>query len=76
MVNMIKALSPNPRRKVVKEPRPTSLDDAVALTLETFRAGDQQASYMPQVPQHAAMQAMAPPPQHQKPQYTELDAVN
>jgi len=38
MVNMIKALDPYLPRKVIKEPRPTSLDAAVARTWEAFRA--------------------------------------
>ena len=63
MVNMIKALDPCLRRKVIKELRPTSLDAAVARTWEAFRPAD---------PQPVAMQAMAPHPQ---PQQIELDAV-
>ena len=69
MVNMIKALDPYLRRKVVKEPRPTSLDDAVAHT------ADPPASFVLQAPQQVAMQAMAPPPQPQQPQHMELDAL-
>jgi len=40
MVNVIKALDPYLRRKVIKEPRPTSFDAAVARTWEGFRAAD------------------------------------
>ena len=75
MINMIKALDPYLRRKAVKEPMPTSLDDAIARTLEAFRTADSPASFMPQVTQQVAMQAMAPPPQPQQPQQMDLDAV-
>ena len=64
MVNMIKALYPYLRRNVNKEPRPTSLDAAVARSLEAFRTADHPASFMPQESQPVAMQAMAPSPQH------------
>ena len=75
MVNMIKELDPYLRRKVVKEPRPTSLDDAVARTWEPLRAANPQASFVPQASQQVAMQAMAPPPQPPQPQQMELDAL-
>ena len=44
MVNMIRALDPYMQRKVIKEPRPTSLDAAVALTWEAFCTADPPAS--------------------------------
>ena len=75
MVNMIKALDTYLRRNVVKEPRPTSLDDAVARTWEAFRTADPPASFMPQASQQVAMQAMSPPPHPQQPQHMELDAL-
>ena len=75
MVNMIKALDPYLSRKVVKETSPTSLDDAVARTLEAFCTADPPASFMPQVSQQVAMQATAPTPQPQQPQHMELDAL-
>jgi len=68
---MIKALDPYLRRKVIKEPRPTSLGASVARTWEGFRTADPPASFMPQESQPAAMQAMDPPRQ---PQQMELDA--
>ena len=42
MVNMIEELDPYLRRKVTKEPMPTSLDAAVALTWEAFRTAGQR----------------------------------
>ena len=72
MVNMIKALDPYLRRTVVKEPRPTSIYDAVARTWDAFSTADPPASFVPPASQQVAMQAMAPPPQ---PQQMELDAM-
>ena len=72
MVNMIKTLDPYLRRKVIKEPRPTFLDAAVARTWEAFRTADPTASFMPQESRPVATQAMAPHPQ---PQQMELEAV-
>ena len=73
---MIKALDPYLRRKVVKDHRPITLDEAVARTWVDFRTADPTAAFVPQVSQQVAMQAMAPPPQHQQPQQMELDAVS
>ena len=72
MVNMINALYHYLRRKVIKEPRSTSIEAAVARTWEAFRTADTQASFMPHESQPVAMQAMTPPP---PPQKMELDAV-
>ena len=72
MIDMIKALDIYLRRKVIKDPRPAYIDDAVAHTLEAFRNADHPALYMPQAPQHVEMQAISPPQQHQQ---MELDAV-
>ena len=67
MINMIQALDSYLRRKVVMEPRPTSLDHAVARTWDAFSTADPQAPLVQQASHQVAMQAMAPPRQPQQP---------
>jgi hypothetical protein len=60
---MIKALDPYLQRKVLKEPKPQTLDEAVARTWEAFRTAQPPAPFVPQSPAPSyAPTASAPPP--------------
>ena len=74
MLHMIKALDPYLQRKVIKEPRPKDLDDAINRTWEVFRTAQPPTPLTQQVSQHAHVPAIAPP-QQQAPQQMELDLM-
>ena len=58
LINMLKALDPHLQRKVIKEPKPATLDEAIERTWKVFHTA------IPPVPQpqvvHAAATSYAP----------------